>query len=235
MTKRKQNTTQANKNPNITANAQLANTGYFKKYFADFLAQFDDESYEMHREKKEILFKNVSGEVLEIGPGTGVNFPFLKGKNINWTGVEPNPAMHSYLFKAAQQNGVSAKLLNCATELIALPDNEVDYVVSTEVLCSVKDLNKSLSEIKRVLKPNGKFLFMEHVVDKHNFLRRAVQKIVPYTPWRYYSDGCYPARNIGDNIRQAGFAEVHYTDYMQEGNGIIITINRPHIHGYARK
>ena len=209
--------------------------GYFKKKFASFLVQFDEESYEMHQIKKRELFAEVQNEVLEIGPGTGVNFPFLKGKNLNWTGLEPNPAMHPHLLKTAKENGIEANLLDGTTEAIRLPDDTLDYVISSEVLCSVKDLRKSLSEIKRVLKPKGKFLFLEHVVDKHNFWRRIIQKTVPYTPWKFYSDGCHPARDIGIVIQQTGFSNVQYVDYMQEGSGLILAINRPHIYGWATK
>lgn len=210
-------------------------TEYFKKSFADFLAQFDEESYQMHQEKKSKLFAEVHGKVLEIGPGTGVNFPFFKDKKIQWIGLEPNPAMHPYLFKTAKENGIEAKLLDCENEAICLPDESVDFVISSEVMCSVNNLNHSLSEIKRVLKPNGKFLFLEHVVDKHNVWRRMVQKAVPYTPWKFYSDGCHPARDIGGAIRKTGFSEVQYEGYMQNGSGIILTINRPHIYGWASK
>ena len=212
-----------------------ANTRYFKKNFANFLAQFDEESYEMHKAKKTELFAEVKGQVLEIGPGTGVNFPFLTGREITWTGVDPNPAMHPYLIQAAKEENIAINLLEETTENICLPDDTIDFVISTEVLCSVKDLKKSLLEIKRVLKPKGKFLFLEHVVDKHNFWRRLVQKTVPYTPWRYYSDGCHPARNIGKTIKETGFSTVKYVDYMQEGKGVILTINRPHIYGWAVK
>lgn len=209
--------------------------GYFKQNFANFLAEYDEESYEVHKDRKGELFSEVVRSVLEIGPGTGVNFPFLKNKNLDWTGLEPNPAMHPFLLKAAEQNGIKANLLADQTESISLEDESFDYIISSEVLCSVNDLTKSLSEIKRVLKPNGKFLFLEHVIDKRNALRRIVQKSVPFTPWKYYSDGCHPDRDIGQAIRSAGFSQVHYVDYMQEGSGIILTINRPHIYGWAIK
>lgn len=210
-------------------------TGYFKQNFAKFLAQYDAESYEAHKPKKQELFAEIEGLVLEIGPGTGVNFRFLAGQPIHWTGIEPNSAMHPFLFEAATQNGIEARLLDCTSEEICLPDDAVDFVISTEVMCSVTDLKKSLLEIHRVLKPGGKFLFLEHVVDKHNLLRRTVQKTVPYTPWKCYSDGCHPARDIAGAIQQVGFEQVAYTEYMQEGKGIIQTINRPHIVGWASK
>jgi ubiquinone/menaquinone biosynthesis C-methylase UbiE len=189
----------------------------------------------MHKSRKTNLFEELKGKILEVGPGTGVNFPFMNGDNIHWIGCEPNPAMHPYLYDTAKKNSVEAKLINCTTEAISIADNSVDYVISSEVLCSVNNLNKSLSEIRRVLKPKGKFLFLEHVVDKHNIWRRAIQKFVPYTPWKYFSDGCYPARDIGKAIQDTGFSTVHFEDYMQDGAGIIISINRPHIYGWAIK
>lgn len=210
-------------------------TGYFKTKFAEFQANYDEQSYISHRARKEKLYKEVDGDVLEIGPGTGVNFKFLEGKKISWTGIEPNPAMHDYLLKAAQESNINANLKDCVTENICIPTNSMDFVISSEVLCSVNNVQKSLQEIKRVLKPGGKFLFLEHVVDKKNVIRRTVQKAVPYTPWACYSDGCHPARDLGKEMEKAGFSEVDFEEYMQEGQGIILNINRPHIVGYAKK
>ena len=218
-----------------TNNKMKKNNKYFKKKFADFLSAFDDESYEVHYEKKTELFAGLHGRVLEIGPGTGVNFPFLEGKSIEWMGIEPNHEMHPYLFENAKNSHFDIKLLDCSSESICLPSNNVDYIISSEVLCSVEDLNKTLLEIRRVLKPGGKFLFLEHVVDKKNIFRKMVQLLVPFTPWKLYSDGCNPGRDIGGAIGKSGFSEVNYTDYMREGSGIIITINRPHIYGWAIK
>ncbi|MDU8886244.1 class I SAM-dependent methyltransferase [Yeosuana sp. MJ-SS3] len=154
---------------------------------------------------------------------------------MEWIGIEPNQAMHEFLFEKANEYNINARLLECTSENISLPDNSVDYVISTEVLCSVVDLKQSLKEIFRVLMPNGKFLFLEHVIDKNNFGRRLVQKTVPFTPWKWYSDGCNPGRDIGSHINQIGFAKVEYSNYMQEGKGIINLINKPHIYGYAIK
>ena len=128
-------------------------SNYFKRKFAEFLASYDEESYKVHASKKSKLFEKVKGEVLEIGPGTGVNFPFLKDKEISWLGIEPNPEMHSFLMEKASFYNIAPKLLDCTTESICLPDNSVDFVISTEVLCSVSDLKESLKEILMVLKP----------------------------------------------------------------------------------
>lgn len=209
--------------------------GYFKTAFAKFLSDFDQESYNIHKAIKSELFSEVAGDILEVGPGTGVNFPFLKNKNIRWTGLEPNPAMRQFLQDAVNEFNIDAKVIEESIEHTLLPADRFDYVISTEVLCSVNDLNKSLQAIKRVLRPNGKFLFLEHVVDKENPVRRIVQKLAPYTPWRYYSDGCRPARDIGKTIQGTGFSSVQFKEYMQVGKGIISAINRPHICGWAIK
>jgi len=211
------------------------NANKYKRNFAEFQAKFDAESYEINKAKKQELFSEVKGNVLEIGPGTGVNFVFLKTHPIKWMGIEPNLAMHSYLFDAAKANDIKASLLDCTSEKICLPDNTLDYVISSEVLCSVTNLDESISEIKRVLRANGKFLFIEHVIDKHNLIRKVVQKTVPHTPWKCFSDGCNPGRDIGSAIENSGFSKVEYTNYMQNGKGIINMINKPHIYGWALK
>ena len=118
---------------------------------------------------------------------------------------------------------------------LQIEDESVDVVISTLVLCSVGDLEETLREVLRVLRPGGRFVFLEHVADRPWTLRFAVQRVVPYTPWWYFSDGCNPGRRISAAIRNAGFAAVEVHDYMQEGPGIILVINRPHIYGTATK
>jgi len=205
-----------------------------EKLFAKFLAKEDEASFEMHKNKKTELFKNVRGIVVEIGPGTGVNFPFFDANKVTWIGIEPNAAMHPFLQKNARDHGLEIKIKNNRTENLSIESSSVDFVISSEVLCSVNNLTESLNEIRRILKPNGKFLFLEHVADKISF-RWLVQKIVPFTPWRYFSDGCNPGRYIGKAIESNGFKSVKYTKYMQAGKGIILSINRPHIYGEAVK
>ncbi len=209
--------------------------GLFKRSFAKIQYGFDDLSYRLHHEKKVELFRGLHGHVLEIGPGTGVNFPFLKQKPIVWQGIEPNPAMHPFLYRSAALNEIRPVLVEGASEEIDLDANSMDYVISTEVLCSVSNLSKSLSEIKRVLKPKGRFVFLEHVVDKKDIWRRSIQSLLPYTPWRYFSDGCDPSRDIGTAIKNAKFSEVNFSEYMVKGKGVIVDITRPHICGWAQK
>ena len=102
-------------------------------------------------------------------------------------------------------------------------------------LCSVSDPAGTLKEIKRVLKPDGQIMFLEHVADRKGTLRGVVQKTVPFTPWRLFADGCSPGREIGTTIEEAGVANVDDKRIMQEGPGIILAINGSHIFGAATK
>ena len=194
----------------------------------------EDISHEIYREKKESLFSGLSGKVLEIGPGTGVNLCYYP-KSIEWTGIEPNPAMHPLLEEKARALGFPVTLKTGLAEASGVENGSMDYVISTTVLCSVKDMAHTLTEIRRALRPGGTFLFLEHVVDPHNRFRRLVQKLMPYTPWRYFSDGCDPGRDIGTAIKRAGFAQVECHHYHQTGAGLILSVNRPHIYGRAVK
>lgn len=187
------------------------------------------------QKKKRALFSQLQGEVLEIGPGTGVNFKFLPN-GIRWKGIEPNPAMHPYLIQSAQESGFdSVEILGLDKSSWPVANNSQDFVISTLVLCSVPSVIQCLNEIHRVLKPGGQFIFIEHVVDHHNHFRKSVQKSVPYTPWRFFSDGCNPGRDIAKAISGAEFSETVINHYNQEGEGVILAINRPHIYGTATK
>ena len=213
---------------------QPRKTNLRQRLFAKLTLGQDQLNYALHHEKKARLFEGIAGIVLEIGPGTGVNLQFL-GKAIEWIGIEPNEAMHPHLRKKAKELGHEIKLYTGFAENTDIAKDSVDFVLSTLVLCSVSDLVGTLKEIKRVLKPGGRFIFLEHVADKRGTFRRLVQKTVPFTPWRYFADGCDPGREIGEAIEEAGFANIEYKKIMQEGPGIILAINRPHIFGVATK
>ena len=180
----------------------LAN--YRKRSFAEFMAKDDELSYLQYKDKKEQLFSEIKGKVVEIGPGTGVNLRFFP-KNIHWIGIEPNEEMFPYLDKEAKKQDIAVELLTGNAERTGLADNSVDYVISTIVLCSVENVEVTLKEVLRILKPGGKYIFLEHQADHPWTVRWIVQNIVPYTPWRYFSDGCTPGRQLGKAIENAGF------------------------------
>jgi len=95
---------------------------------------------------------------------------------------------------------------------MGLADGSADVVVTTAVLCSVHDQAKTLQEIRRVLKPGGRLVFLEHVGAGRATTLRKVQRIVRPL-WRCIADGCDPARDTGDAIVEAGFKLIQFESF----------------------
>ncbi len=179
-------------------------------------------------ERKQGLLADLRGDVLEIGPGAGANLPYFP-KTVHWTGIEPNPAMHPYLREKAHTLGLAVDLRLGSAESIAAENATVDAVVSTLVLCSVKNVATVLREVRRVLRPGGQFVFLEHVAAPSGSWRRRCQHAIrPLT--RCFGDGCEPDRETWVAIEQAGFATVQIERF-----DLPLGFMAPHISGRAWK
>ncbi|HEX5167826.1 MAG TPA: class I SAM-dependent methyltransferase [Cyclobacteriaceae bacterium] len=201
-----------------------------KRFFAWILKKGDAVNDKIYGSFKKDLFKNISGRVAEIGPGTGVNFSFLP-KNIEWIGIEPNPAFHETLRTKAEAKGIKANLVSGTSDDIPLGDNALDVVLSTLVLCSVEDPAKTIAEIKRVLKPGGRFFFIEHVASAESKSLLFAQNICnPFN--RLAADGCNCNRRTWTFIQHGGFSEVNMKHVDMKGT---LILHKPHIMGYAVK
>ncbi len=201
---------------------------WYKKIFAWLMANGTVEYEKKIRDRKQSLFTDLHGTILEIGAGTGANAPYYP-TNIRWIGVEPNPFMHSYLQENAKKLGLNVEIQTISAEQLEAQDNSIDTVVSTLVLCSVPNLDKTLQEVLRVLKPGGRFLFIEHVAAPNGTLLRQVQNTVKPV-WNIIGDGCNPNRETGLAIKKAGFASVDYQDFQAP-----VPLVTPHIIGVATK
>lgn len=203
---------------------------WYQRLFAWEMAHLTAEYEAAMRDRKAALFANLKGTVLEIGPGTGANLSYYP-QEIHWIGIEPNPFMHDYLRDKAQTLGLTLDLRQGTAEDLGLADDSVDAVVSTLVLCSVPNLAQTLEEIRRVLKPGGRFLFVEHVAaPQGTWLRRMQQGMRPL--WQALADGCHPDRDTGKALKAVGFREVSYEAF--EGP-VPIPLVKPHILGSAVK
>jgi len=181
------------------------------------------------RPYKSRLFEDVSGTVLEIGPGSGINLRYLAGRPVRWIGIEPNPFMRQHLLKEAGALGIQADVRDGSAEHLPVPENSMDAVISTLVLCSVMDQRRVLEEVLRVLKPGGKFLFIEHVAaPQRSWLRRLQGCIRPL--WQRMADGCEPDRETWQAIADAGFRE----STIERFNAPIPVV-KPHMAGVAIK
>lgn len=181
-------------------------------------------------DRKRALFQEIQGTILEIGPGTGPNLAYYP-RDSHWIGIEPNPYMDPYLQQEAARLGLDIDIRRGTAEHLAgISDRAVDAVVSTLVLCSVEDLDKTLQEVLRVLKPGGRFLFLEHVAaPPHTWLRRLQRWIRPL--WKVLGDGCHPDRETWVALEKAGFERVEYQHFRAPVPAIV----SPQIIGVAYK
>jgi ubiquinone/menaquinone biosynthesis C-methylase UbiE len=133
---------------------------------------------------RQSLLADARGSVLEIGGGTGANLRFYNGKVDSLVLTEPEPAMLRRLQRKAREQEPLAKVLRAPAEDLPFEDESFDTVVSTLVLCGVNDQPRALREARRVLRPDGRLLFLEHVrsddpqlarfQDRMNWLNRFV-------------------------------------------------------------
>ncbi len=140
------------------------------------------------RERRRRLLASARGRVLEIGAGTGLNLSHYP------TGVdelllsEPVAPMANRLRRRLHDLGRKGEILEVPAERLPLPDASVDTVVSTMVLCTVGDPEGALAEINRVLAPDGRFLFCEHVRSDSPRLERWQRRLA--APWAAFAEGC---------------------------------------------
>lgn len=182
------------------------------------------------REWRETLLKEVSGDVLELGAGTGANLPFYSHAVRHLILSEPNYFMRQQL-KQKFSSQTNIEISSDEAECLTLPDEGVDAVVCTLVLCSVKHLEKALSEIHRVLRPQGKLFFIEHVMAVNNPTRARWQQRWAFL-WKYIADGCHITRDTEKAIRTAQFQLIEIQRQSMRGVPAIV---RPSIRGIAVK
>ena len=183
--------------------------GLNQRMFAWAISRFSGRYEQFAGKYKERLFAGLSGTVLEIGPGTGINPRYFRGNDVRWIGVEPNLFMERYLCDEAARLGMTVDLRIGTAEALPFDNESVDAVISTLVLCCVKYQGQSLREAIRVLKPGGRLVFLEHVAAAPGTRLRRIQNFI--TPvWKRLGDGCHPNRETGAALERAGFACVDY-------------------------
>src|SRR6476620_12184608 len=143
-------------------------------------------NWHMHT-RKSAVFADLPPTVVELGAGVGANMRYLP-VGAHLVAIEPNPYMHTRLERAARSHGVDLEIRSVAGERIDLPDASADAVISRLVLCSVRDPDAVLAEIRRVLRPGGRFSFVEHVAARPHTLTRWAQRILR-RPWAWVFEG----------------------------------------------
>ena len=128
------------------------------------------------------------GRVLEVGAGTGINLDHYPEGVGDLVLVEPERAMARKLEQRLRQLGRAAEVVEADAEALPFPDRSFDTVVCTLVLCSVSDLRRALDELRRVLRPEGSLLFLEHVRSGDPRTARLQDRVNPV--WRFVANGC---------------------------------------------
>jgi SAM-dependent methyltransferase len=163
------------------------------------------------RHHKRRVYSDLPDTVVELGSGVGANLRYL-APGSTLVAVEPNPAMHRRLRRAAGRRGVQLDLREVTAEHTDLADASADVVLSSLVLCSVSDPAQVLAEVRRVLRPGGRFVFVEHVAARDGSLLRRLQRLVR-RPWAWCFEGCSCERDLATAVRAAGFDRVDIDDY----------------------
>jgi SAM-dependent methyltransferase len=174
------------------------------------------------REVRAPLLARAQGDVLEIGAGDGANLA-LYPDGVRVTLLEPNGYLLAYT------TGANADAVRAQGEHLPFRAQGFDTVVSTHVLCSVRDQAAVLDEIRRVLRPGGQFLFLEHVAAPARSLTLVAQRAIN-PAWRAVGDGCQLTRRTGALIRAAGFRSLELREFDAPYPAIV----RPHVSGVAR-
>ena len=178
------------------------------------------------------LLEKVQGDILEIGSGTGLNLKHYPDTINQLVLSEPDKNMRHQLKKRIDALGrKDVSIVGNEAENLDFPDQSFDYIVSTLVLCSVNDQFQALTRLKRLLRPNGKLIFLEHVAAEDNpKLLQWQKRIQPF--WRFIAGNCHLARNTASVIKKVGFSRIELEKATFLGAPSIVG---PIIKGVAQK
>jgi SAM-dependent methyltransferase len=181
------------------------------RFNADFFTALDGYINWLTRARKRQVFSGLPAEVVEVGPGVGANFRYMPA-GCHVIAIEPNIYMHSRLRTRAARYGIDLEIRGVAGDAIDLDDQSADVVISSLLLCTVTDPDRVVAEIRRILRPGGRYAFLEHVAAPDGTALRRIQHAVR-RPWSWTFEGCSCERDLATVIDTAGFASVAIDRY----------------------
>ena len=158
----------------------------------------------LHHQRRELL-ASAHGTVLELGVGTGANFPYYSSKATAVHGIEPCEALLEHARESARQSPSPERfqLRVAGAEALPYDDNTFDCVIACLVFCTIPEPEKAAREVLRVLKPGGELLVLEHVQHEKPWPERIQRVLEPV--WRPLACGCHLHRDTGALFARAGF------------------------------
>ena len=200
----------------------------FARVYACLSPAADRRGQAEHREE---VLANLSGRVLELGAGNGLNFQHYPEAVTEVLAVEPEDYLRGQAQHAAVGAGVPVTVVDAVADRLPFDDGSFDAAVASLVLCSVPDQARALAELHRVVRPGGELRFYEHV--RPNNPRKAAlwQRLDDWNIWPRIAGGCHAARDTETAIRAAGF-EIEESRRFPFKAGPVAA---PHILGVARR
>ena len=147
------------------------------------------------------LLAAASGDVIDIGAGTGINLELFPDSVSRLVMAEPSPHMAKHLRQRVEEGERAVEVVEAGAESLPFRDASFDFAVFTLVLCTVDDPAESLAEAARVLRPGGRMLFLEHVRSPDPKLARWQDRL--HGPWHFFAVGCNCNRDTAESIRRS--------------------------------
>ncbi len=175
----------------------------WEKYAVPRLIRFACSQPAIMKDRSQIV-PRASGKVLELGCGGGINLQFYDRERVeSLTGLDPSAELLDYTRSEARERGFDMDILDGIGEAMPFADNSFDTVLTTFTLCSVQDGKQVLSEMRRVLKPGGKIVYLEHGRAPDKGPEKWQQRIEP--AWKHIAGGCHLHRPVSKLFEAEGF------------------------------
>src|SRR5450432_1714732 len=152
---------------------------------------------------RERVVSQAHGRVLEIGIGSGLNLPLYGSRVDAILGLDPAARLIAMARNAANRSKIPVTLITGSAQAIPMDRGSIDTLVTTWTLCSIPDVGAALQDMRRVLKPGGQLLFVEHGSAPEENVRRWQNRLTPV--WKRIGGGCHLNRPIRTFIEDAGF------------------------------
>jgi len=194
--------------------------GFYSNVIIPFFYDYSMDSKKINEGRKSILSRITEEEILEIGFGTGINLKFYPQNVKKIIGIDANNGMLEQAKKKITNGRFEIDLIGQSSESLPFPDNSINAVLSTYTLCSIKEINVALKEIYRVLKPSGKYYFLEHGLADNPRTQKWQHRLNPLQ--NIWSNGCNLNRDMKSLIEHAGFNITEIKNYYMKRDPKIV-------------